>query len=59
MNLLRTQYGQAMTEYVVVSLALALALGIGLADENSVLWQLAEAFRDAYRKFSYALSLPT
>lgn len=51
--------GQAMVEYVVVTLALALALGIGMADDSSVVWQLAQALRVAYQRFSYALSLPT
>ena len=53
------QAGQSMTEYVVVCAALALALGIGMIDHNSVLWQLIEAFKTAYQKYSFALSLPT
>lgn len=56
----RTIYaGQSMVEYLVICAALALALGIGMADKNSVLWQLLNAFQIAYRKFSFALSLPT
>jgi hypothetical protein len=50
--------GQSSIEYVVVCAALALALGIAMANQDSVLWQLAEAFRTAFRKFSYAISLP-
>lgn len=45
-------------EYVVVCAALALALGIAMANQDSVLWQLAEAFRTLFHKFSYAISLP-
>lgn len=52
------QRGQSMTEYTVVCLVLALALGIGMVDENSVLWQLLEAFKTAYQKISFSLSLP-
>lgn len=52
------QCGQALTEYVVVCAALAFALGIGLSDEQSVLWQLLEALRTAYRNTSYAISFP-
>lgn len=50
--------GQASMEYVVVCLALALALGIGMSNKQSVLWQLLDALRIAYQRFSYALSLP-
>ena len=51
--------GQAMVEYVVVCTVLALALGIGMADENSILWQLVAGFQQYFRNFSYAISLPT
>jgi hypothetical protein len=47
-----------MIEYVVVCAALALVLGVGMSDDQSVLLQLLEAFRSAYRRTSYALSLP-
>jgi len=50
--------GQSMIEYVVVCVALALALGVGMTDDQSVLLQLLDAFRTAYRRTSYALSLP-
>lgn len=50
--------GQSSMEYVVVCAALAIALGIAMANQDSVLWQLADAFRTAYHKFSYAISLP-
>jgi hypothetical protein len=45
-------------EYVVVCGALALALGLGMSGQDSVLWQLVHAFATAFRKFSYAISLP-
>jgi len=51
--------GQSMVEYVVICGVLVFALGIGMADQESVLWQLVNAFQDKYRNFSYALSLPT
>lgn len=53
------QRGQSMMEYVVVCSVLAVALGIGMADSKSILWQLIQAFQDAYGFFSYAISLPT
>jgi hypothetical protein len=52
------QSGQAMPEYVWVCIALAFALGIGMSGDNSVLLQLIQAFQTAYRRFSFALSLP-
>lgn len=52
------QRGQSSMEYVVVCAALALALGIGMANDQSVLWQLLEAFKTAYHNFSYSISLP-
>lgn len=52
------QGGQSLTEYVVVCAALAFALGVGMVDDQSVLRQLLEAFRTAYQKTSYAISLP-
>lgn len=48
-----------MLEYVIICGVLVLALGIGMADHESVLWQLINAFQDNYRNFSYAISLPT
>ena len=53
------QKGQSSIEYVVVCAALAFALGIGMVDDKSVLRELLSAFQTAYKKFSYALSLPT
>lgn len=52
------QQGQSSMEYVIVCTALAFALGIGMLDNNSALSELIEAFRTAYQKFSYAISLP-
>lgn len=48
-----------MVEYLVVTGALVMALGISLADDDSVLWQLASAFQEAYRRFSFSISIPT
>jgi uncharacterized protein (UPF0333 family) len=53
------QRGQSSMEYVVVCAALAFALGIGMLDHNSVLSELIDAFKTAYQKFSYAISLPS
>ena len=50
--------GQASMEYVGVCAALAIALGVAMTNQDSALWQLADAFKTAFRKFSYALSLP-
>jgi hypothetical protein len=50
--------GQSSLEYVVVCGALALALGLGMSGQRSVLWQLVQAFATAFRKFSFAISLP-
>ena len=54
----KAQRGQSSMEYVVVCAALALALGIGMANDQSVLWQLLEAFKTVYHNFSYSISLP-
>ncbi len=48
-----------MVEYVVVCVVLALVLGIGMIDDRSVLWRLVDSFQQAYRNFSYSISLPT
>jgi hypothetical protein len=55
---MRCATGQSSMEYVVVCAALALALGIGMADDNSVLQQLIDAFRLAYTRIAFAYSLP-
>ena len=49
--------GQASVEYAIVCAAVALTLGIGMADPDSVLWQLVDAMRVAYQKFTYAVSI--
>jgi hypothetical protein len=56
---LALQCGQSMIEYVVVCAVLVSALGLGMIDHDSVLWQLIDAFQQAYARFSYAISLPT
>lgn len=53
------QHGQSSIEYVVVCAALAFALGVGMVDQNSVLWELIEAFKTAYQNISYSMSVPT
>lgn len=53
------QRGQSSVEYVVVCAALAIALGVGMSTEDSVLLTLVKAFRNAYQKISYSLSLPS
>lgn len=50
--------GQTSMEYVVVCAALAFALGIGMWNDASVLRELLTAFRTAYQKISYSLSVP-
>lgn len=54
----RSHIGQSSLEYVVVCAAIALALGVGMHNDQSVLKELLEAFRTAYQKMSFALSLP-
>lgn len=49
--------GQSAVEYAVVCAAIALTLGMGMADADSVLWQLVDALRMAYQKFTYAISV--
>lgn len=53
----RRRGGQSSVEYAVVCAAIALTLGIGMANPDSVLWQLVDALRIAYQKFTYAISL--
>ena len=52
-----SQSGQSSVEYAVICAAIALTLGIGMADSNSTLWQLVDAFRSGYRNFTYAISI--
>jgi hypothetical protein len=52
------QLGQSTVEYVVLTAAVAMALGIGMVDEGSALRQLLDAFAHAYKKISFAISLP-
>jgi Flp pilus assembly pilin Flp len=51
------QRGQSSVEYAVICAAIALTLGIGMADSGSVLWQLVDAMRHGYQKFTYAISI--
>lgn len=53
------QRGQSSIEYAVVCAALALVLGVGMIDDTSVLHELIEALKLAYRKISFAVSIPT
>jgi Flp pilus assembly pilin Flp len=57
MRSLRRHDGQSSVEYAVVCAAIALTLGIGMVDADSVLWQLVDALRSAYQKFTYAISV--
>lgn len=50
--------GQSSVEYLVVCAALAFALGVGMWNDTSVLRELLQAFREAYEKISYSLSIP-
>lgn len=60
MSQLKTkQWGQTSMEYVVVCAALALILGIGMVNDDSVLKQLLDAFKLAYQKISYSMSMPS
>ena len=52
------QLGQSTVEYVVLTAVVAMALGIGMVDEGSALRQLLDAFALAYKKISFAISLP-
>ena len=56
---LNRQSGQSMVEYVVVCSAMALVLVISTGEDGSVLMQLIDAFQQAYKNFSYIISLPT
>jgi Flp pilus assembly pilin Flp len=53
----RRRSGQSSVEYAVICAAIALTLGIGMTDPDSVLWQLVDAFRNGYQKFTYAISI--
>lgn len=52
------QLGQSTVEYVVLTAAIAMALGVGMVDDGSALRQLLNAFALAYKKISFAISLP-
>ena len=54
---MKRERGQSSVEYAVICAAVALALGIGMADNNSTLWQLVDALRSGYRNFTYAISI--
>lgn len=53
------QSGQSMIEYVIVCAAMVLVLTIGAGDDRSVLMHLIDAFQQAYKNYSYIISLPT
>lgn len=52
------QNGQSTMEYVVICAAITFALGVGMADDNSALRQLLNAFVLGYKNISFAISLP-
>lgn len=54
----RLQSGQSSVDYVLTCAVLAMVLGVGMGNDSSVLAMLLEAFRSAYQKLSYALSMP-
>lgn len=49
------QRGQSLTEYVVIGTLVAIVLFIG---DPSPMEMVLTAIRDAYHKFSFAISLP-
>lgn len=51
--------GQAMVEYVIVLVAFSIVLLIPYDGKASVMDQMLAALIEAYKRFSYALSLPT
>ena len=53
------QRGQSMTEYTVICAAFAIGLlQPGIFGDNAVIWELLNAFQEAYKNFTYASSLP-
>lgn len=56
---IRCTRGQTMVEYVLILTFFAIVLLIPDASGQSALDTLLKALADAYRRFSYALSLPT
>ncbi len=59
MRPIRKQRGQSTIEYTVVCAALAFALFVDLNSSNSAVKNVLDNFSNAYKKISYALSLPT
>lgn len=55
----RATQGQTMVEYVVILVAFSIILLIPYDDKTSVMDQMLSALLEAYKRFSYALSLPT
>jgi hypothetical protein len=55
----RSAQGQTMVEYVVILVAFAIVLLIPYDGKASVMDQMLSALLEAYKRFSYALSLPT
>lgn len=55
----RALQGQTMVEYVIVLVAFSIVLLIPYDGNASVLDQMLAALQEAYKRFSYALSLPT
>lgn len=55
----QAQQGQTMVEYVIVLAAFSVILLVPYDGNVSVLDQMFAALQEAYKRFSYALSLPT
>lgn len=55
---LRTQRGQALSEYLVASAVVLSLLALAHQGEGSALDQLLDAFRLGFARFSHFISLP-
>ncbi|MDZ7813016.1 MAG: hypothetical protein U5L74_07815 [Ideonella sp.] len=55
----RAVQGQTMVEYVIILVAFSILLLIPYDGKTSVMDQMLAALLEAYKRFSYALSLPT
>lgn len=57
MSLRRTQRGVAMVEYTIVALFIVIVLIATDGPDGNVIKKLADAIRNAYASFVYALSV--